>query len=254
MASYERQRFTNQEIQVDGNAFSACEFDNCVLVFEGGAVPSFTNCTFRNIKIQLVGAAAKTTSYLSNLYESGLPEEVETVLHNAEAGVPLMPDRPNPPPAANMGTNIGRLIVGVGVSGGIIAWVFIMYLTGWVTIPMERLEAGEPLIYEVDFALIPRLPDSLAEQYDLLRDNQLEQLTVYEWADESANLARIPVEEAFTILLENDAFRTGDDVQASGMMPEPAPAEDDAGDMGETDDAGEAAPDPEATEEAETGA
>lgn len=211
MATFQNQRFENQDVAVDGNQYTGCAFDGCILIFEGGDVPVFNRCTFRNIKIQLKGDAAQTTNYLSVLHTSGLPEAVEHVLSDVQSGIPLLPDRPAPPPSLNTGGGQSGMLIGAGVIAIIAGWLFALYLFSWILQPMATLESGNFLETEISFDLIPVLPDTLADAYELMKDNQLEQLTVVEAIEGSEGVARIPIEDAYAIMLAEGMFPLGDD-------------------------------------------
>lgn len=36
----EKQSFSNQEIQLDGNEYLDCRFENCTLIYKGGPLPT----------------------------------------------------------------------------------------------------------------------------------------------------------------------------------------------------------------------
>lgn len=208
MTMFQNQRFETEEVMVDGNSYAQCIFDNSTLVFSGGTPPTFERCQFKSIKVEMRGEAANTTNYLGALVGAGLPNEVETVMSKVEAGILNLPDRPNPPPKVNTGNNFAQL----GVIGGVIAiaclWFIGMYAWGTVLAPYRTLENGDFLRTEVDFDLIPRLPDQLAVEYDNFRDTQLERIEQYGFA--SGDNVTIPIDDAITLMLEEDMFSVED--------------------------------------------
>ncbi|MEL6306655.1 MAG: hypothetical protein AAFR81_10705 [Chloroflexota bacterium] len=232
MTMFQKQRFENQEVMVDGNSYAQCIFDGSILVFSGGTPPTFERCQFKNIKIELRGEAANTTEYLGSLFQAGMPSDVDTVLNKVESGVMNLPDRPNPPPLENTGENFAQL----GVVGGVIAviciWFVGMYAWGTVLGPMQTLNDGGFLRTEVDFALIPRLPDDLAVEYDTIRDAQLARIDQYAFASTDGDVT-IPIDEAIAFMLENDMYAMGDDMADSD---ESAEDSEDTNDDGESND------------------
>lgn len=207
MTTFLNERFTNQVMTVDGHDYTGCSFVGCTLVFEGGKPPVFTNCTFEAIKVQLKGTAAQTTNYLNVLYRSGLPQNVETVLSAVESGAPFRPVRPAPPPAINTGNHYGRLALYAVAFGLVFLWLFGMYLYGYIIGPNNALlnNPTEPLTSEVNFNQIPALPDTLAAEYDALKAAQLEQISTFGWIDQAAGIGRIPVEDAYQVLIAQQA-------------------------------------------------
>jgi len=240
MTMFQKQRFENEEVMVDGNSYAQCIFDGSILVFSGGTPPTFERCQFKNIKIELRGEAANTTAYLGSLFQAGLPDDVDTVLNKVEAGVMNLPDRPNPPPLENTGQNFAQLGVIAGVIAVACIWFIGMYTWGTVLGPMQTLDNGGFLRTEVDFALIPRLPDGLAVEYDNVRDAQLARIDQFAFASTDGDVA-IPIDDAIAFMLENDGFPVGSEV-ATDEADEPDSDEstedgDDAGDdESESDD------------------
>ncbi|MEO1643614.1 MAG: hypothetical protein AAFR67_00395 [Chloroflexota bacterium] len=231
MAMFQKQRFVNEEVMVDGNSYAQCIFDGSILVFSGGTPPTFERCQFKNIKIELRGDAANTTDYLGSLFQAGMPRDVDSVLNKVESGVMNLPDRPNPPPLENTGENFAQL----GVVGGIITviciWFIGMYAWGTVWGPTQALDNGDFLKTEVDFDLIPSLPDQLAVEYDNFRDAQLARIEQYTFASTDGDVA-IPIDEAMAFMLDNDMFAVGSDEAATAE-------ESDDTDEGESDDSDE---------------
>lgn len=115
-----------------------------------------------------------------------------------------MNQSPQSPPATNMGKNHVRTLVIIGIVFAVHLWFFGVYAYGWVIQPFNVLESGEPLRTQVDFDLIPALPDALAESYDLTRAEQLAQL-------EGGQPNTISIDEAMAIVLEEGfQVREGD--------------------------------------------
>lgn len=201
MTAFENKQFKQVEVEVDGNTYTNCVFDNAVLVFAGGEPPTFTRCTFRSIKIELKGAAAQTTQYLRQLYANDMPDAVEDVLGDVQEGFVLLPDHPDDCPPINRGEHYGRLGLIALALTAFVVWLGGMYVYGFVLGPLNTLENGEPLIREVSFDVIPRLPDQLAVEYDRLVETQLNRLESDEINEQTGN-ARVTIDTAIDVLLE----------------------------------------------------
>lgn len=112
-----------------------------------------------------------------------------------------LPDRPEPCPSVNNGHNYRRSFLILGIIILAIGWYFAIHVYGTLVDPYNKLENGEFLSSEVSFDLIPVLPDTLAESYDLLNAGQEEKLVGYGWVDEENGIARISIDEAISALL-----------------------------------------------------
>lgn len=205
MATFRNERFTNQEIRTDGNRYEACVFSDCILVYTGGTMPSFVGCTFRQVRIQLDGAAFNTTRYLNILYNAGLTVATDKVLDGLQSGTLALPQRPSPPPSQYLGNNYGRLglysviLVVVTVLLGTALWY------GYLAYPQSVLAESDvvrPLVETPLLRNMPVLPDALAETYDALNAQQIELITTYEIIDSETGAVRIPVDTAMDLLAE----------------------------------------------------
>lgn len=206
MARYEKQSFTNQEVILDGNQYIGCVFNRCVLVFSGGGLPTLERCTFNSTRIQLDGAAQETLSYLGILSKAGLYANVGGVVTNIKKGVLPIPSRPQPCDPRDTGSNYRQL----GAVAGVLAVITLVLIAalwyGFLYHPNQNILGGEiqrPLEAQIPLELMPVLPDNLAAAYDTHLDNQSVTLDSYGWTDEENGIARIPIEAAFEIILED---------------------------------------------------
>lgn len=96
MALHKAKEFTGR-VEVDGNAYVACVFEDVVLVYSGGTPPSFAGCVFRNWKFAFEGPAGNTVNFLKSLApkQSGLSD----VIRETFPEVAQPPARPAPPEA-----------------------------------------------------------------------------------------------------------------------------------------------------------
>jgi len=73
-------RYNHQTVVLDGESFSRCEFDACRLVYSGGELPRFEQCSFVNCDWRFEGAAAQTLSVLKLMWSAGAKPAVQTVI------------------------------------------------------------------------------------------------------------------------------------------------------------------------------
>lgn len=108
MAVYKGAEFTGR-VQVDGNVYASCTFEDVILVYAGGDPPSFAGCIFRNWRFEFEGAAGATINFLKSLApkQSGMSDVLrETFPEIAAAPAarkaeirPAEPRPATPPPA-----------------------------------------------------------------------------------------------------------------------------------------------------------
>jgi len=81
--------FSKSTVELDGNAFDGCLFDQCQLVYSGGPPPSLVSCTFKGVTWSFSGAAANMLQFLSALYRGageGGQQFVESILQSVRDG------------------------------------------------------------------------------------------------------------------------------------------------------------------------
>lgn len=204
MATFQNKSFTGETITVDGNRYVACSFTNCNLIYQGGDLPTFDRCIFRGTPVELEGAAYQTLKYLNQLYRGGLAAPVETVLNQVQSGGREVA----PPPALYTGTNFGRL----GAIAAVMIIVTVLLATAiWYgslyypeTIALEA-EPAQPLSAQIPLDVMPALPDSLAAEYDALRDEQATRLDRAGWVDPDQRIVRVPLDVAFEVMVAQGA-------------------------------------------------
>lgn len=79
MAEYNNETFHQSEHALDGNAYLACVFEGCTLIYRGYDGVTLTDCTFNACKWTFDGPASNTMRFLAGLY--GLPGGQELVEH-----------------------------------------------------------------------------------------------------------------------------------------------------------------------------
>jgi hypothetical protein len=67
---YTEQKFNENNVTVDFNEYIRCEFTNSKIIFTGGDLPVFEDCTFSNCQFTLQARADNTLGYLSFLYQN----------------------------------------------------------------------------------------------------------------------------------------------------------------------------------------
>lgn len=80
MEVVDKQIFINQQVAVDGKTYKQCSFQNVVLVFSAGMLPSFEDCSFDNVTLRFDGAAENTLKFLSGLYKGNFSNSVEAIM------------------------------------------------------------------------------------------------------------------------------------------------------------------------------
>jgi hypothetical protein len=72
--------YNHQTVSLDGEAFNACEFSNCKLIYSGGPVPQFNSCGFTDCDWTFQGAAADTLEYLKLIWSVGAKTAVQATI------------------------------------------------------------------------------------------------------------------------------------------------------------------------------
>ena len=80
MENVENQTFRNKTVRVDGTEFKDCTFYDATLVYAGGALPKFVNCTFSSVTLQFESAAAKTLKFLGGVSGGGFTPAVGKIM------------------------------------------------------------------------------------------------------------------------------------------------------------------------------
>ena len=62
-------KFAYSIIVLDGEEYEQCIFDNCTLIYKGGALPQVTECTITSCKWTFEEAAQRTMQWLAILYK-----------------------------------------------------------------------------------------------------------------------------------------------------------------------------------------
>jgi hypothetical protein len=79
---FQGKTFCNETIELDGNEYDGCRFENCQLIYRASAPMILTNCSFLGFTITLEGAAANTLDFLTALYHGGFQPALEQTFHN----------------------------------------------------------------------------------------------------------------------------------------------------------------------------
>ncbi len=75
---YEAETFTEQTVDLDGNQYVRCRFENCALVFRrSDGVGLEGNVFNERCRWQLAGPAERTMQFLKGLYHGGAQDLVE---------------------------------------------------------------------------------------------------------------------------------------------------------------------------------
>lgn len=71
MALHQDRKFINEAVVLDGNEFSACQFEQCRMIYQGGEQPKLVQCHFTRCTWHLEEAALRTARFLRSVYHSG---------------------------------------------------------------------------------------------------------------------------------------------------------------------------------------
>jgi hypothetical protein len=66
-----KENFENRIVEIDGEEYLDCEFDNCVLTYRGGTFPIFLRTQTSQCTWNLEDAASRTLLLLHALYARG---------------------------------------------------------------------------------------------------------------------------------------------------------------------------------------
>lgn len=80
MELVENKIFYNETVVVDDKQFVNCDFEGSSLLYDGGALPTFTQCKFDRVSLQFGDAAANTLQFLSKLRHGGFSPAVDRLL------------------------------------------------------------------------------------------------------------------------------------------------------------------------------
>ena len=86
MTDYIGRTYEGEQIELDGNTYTDCRFDNCVLIFKGGDLPSLKDNVFSECGWQFDGAAARTLAFMTAMYHGGGRELIEQTFENVRQG------------------------------------------------------------------------------------------------------------------------------------------------------------------------
>ena len=72
--------FKGKKIVLDGGSFYNCEFDRCILVFNGLLPVTLEGCSFNDCSWEFRGPAANTLGFMKALYQGGATDLIENTL------------------------------------------------------------------------------------------------------------------------------------------------------------------------------
>jgi len=72
--------FNHETVALDGESFSGCEFRDCRLVYRGGAVPHFADCSFHDCDWKFEDAAERTLAHLKGVWAAGAKATVQAMI------------------------------------------------------------------------------------------------------------------------------------------------------------------------------
>lgn len=78
---HEDEVFVQEEVELGGNKFLSCTFEDCRLIYDGSPGVRIQDCTFEGTRLELVGEAGNTLSFLQNIFH-GFGEDGRLVVEN----------------------------------------------------------------------------------------------------------------------------------------------------------------------------
>lgn len=78
---HEGEDFVQEEVELGGNKFLDCTFEDCRLLYDGSPGVRIEDCSFEETRLELTDEAGNTLSFLQNLYH-GFGEDGQLVVEN----------------------------------------------------------------------------------------------------------------------------------------------------------------------------
>jgi hypothetical protein len=72
--------FNHETVALDGQSFADCAFQDCRMVYAGGAVPIFEACRFDRCEWKFDDAAARTLAQLKLIWGLGAKAPVQAMI------------------------------------------------------------------------------------------------------------------------------------------------------------------------------
>jgi hypothetical protein len=79
-------RNKNVELELDGNEYNGCTFENCRLIYRGAIVTKLARCSFPGSVFIFENGAHRTLDFLQILYHGGVQPLIEQLFNNIRAG------------------------------------------------------------------------------------------------------------------------------------------------------------------------
>lgn len=90
MLIFRDEKFEDKVVYIDNRRFIGCVFVNCSLVYSGGKIPTFDQCTFDASGVKLAGEAANTLEFMTALYHSGFQAQIEATIEEMKSNKPAV--------------------------------------------------------------------------------------------------------------------------------------------------------------------
>ncbi|WP_417772020.1 hypothetical protein [Stappia sp.] len=107
--------FRGETVVVDGGEFRDCAFENCRLVYRGGAIPVISGCRFHDCGWSFAEAAANTLAMLAGLNQGGFTDLIGATLEGIRSGAALSSAAEAPVKGASAGRRERVIDLGFGV-------------------------------------------------------------------------------------------------------------------------------------------
>jgi len=77
--------YSHETLVVDGEQYADCDFQDCKLIYAGGALPGFSDCRFNGCDWKLDEAAERTIDLLRLVWNIGDKVPVQTIIKSITA-------------------------------------------------------------------------------------------------------------------------------------------------------------------------
>jgi hypothetical protein len=86
MAFFQSTTFRNEKVELDGNEFYDCKFENCHLIYRGAAAMKLTNPLLLGSSFVFEDGARLTIDFIKVLYQNGFMPIIEELFDNIRTG------------------------------------------------------------------------------------------------------------------------------------------------------------------------
>ena len=90
MALIKDRHLASEKIELDGNSYEGCSFTRCHMIYNGGDLPTLSECVVTECSWSLGESAMRTIDFLRFMYAGGNQAVVEGFIKHIKSGAPLV--------------------------------------------------------------------------------------------------------------------------------------------------------------------